>query len=241
MEEKTKKKSKVKKILLIIAAVIVAALIGLFIWQKDMIVAVYNGATKDKAELSAALDDALAEQQQFMDENGITVTMPTREDMEALLNGTMSEADFIEKLKLNEYVPVSVKEEAAFNEAAKPIIKEKERIKAVTQDYLNQCTAELYAVEGSAMAQLGAIRSDVLAQWAATEEKNSATKSQVISAGISRAYALEGSVDGQVQGIIGKYRGKIKEAGGDPSVLDGLWDQYCSIKAAQASYGMSLD
>lgn len=202
------------------------------------------------------MDDRQQEQNEKMADLGVEVPAPSKDDLAALFDGTMTEEELFQKLGLGQWLTESGKSNsgksnAGGNEpAAGPIAKPGDK-KSATPSYegegkpgasaeslYNQCVAELYACQGSVMAQLGGVKANAIARWESLppESKTNMTKREIGLDALDACYALEGTVDGQVQGILNHYRPLIAAAGGDAGALDGLWSYYVNLKNSEKAY-----
>jgi len=158
-------------------------------------------------------------QSELKDQYHLTVTAPTMEQSDALLEGTLT--------------PDEVKKTLGMPQ------KQQEQISTKTaQMIVDECTAELYACEVDLLARLGTMKQKAVDEWTLLpKEQQTATKKREIGfAGLRQCYSLEVEIDSQVKLILEKYRIQMKEINGDISVFDTLWEYYCEEKASTKAY-----
>ena len=79
-----------KKVLLIVLLALLAVIAGIFIWQRDNIKAHYIALTTDQETILKNMEQSKQELEDSLTDYDITVFAPTKEQNEALLNGTAS-------------------------------------------------------------------------------------------------------------------------------------------------------
>ena len=234
-----------RRLLLTVVLVLLIAVAGVAVWQRDSLSALYYAATMSEDELLQRMDDRQQEQNERMAELGVEVPAPSKDDLAALFNGTMTEEELFEQLGLGQWLTESGKNEAAGSTAkpgdkmnAPPSYDGGQKPGVSAESLYNQCVAELYACQSSVMAQLGGIRADAIARWESLppESRTTMTKREIGFDALDACYGLEGTVDGQVQEILNRYRPQIAAAGGDAGALDGLWSYYVSLKNSEKAY-----
>ena len=193
---------------------------GLAVWQWDNVKPYIIGKIKDPESLSESLDQKRRENEQMLLDQGIDVPSLTKEQMEALIKGTITSEQAAQSLGLDQY-----------------------QSDDTVDDIVNHCVAELYAYESQLYGQLGALRQSVIAEWnsLSKSERTFATKQKMKSAAASQCYSMEVEADSSVTAILARYHDLVAQQGGDPSRIDSLWSIYCSEKASVKAYYLSLD
>ncbi len=247
-----------KRILLIILAAILALLILVCYQQQNNLKALWLYLTTDSETVSQQMEENRVELQEKLEkENSVTIKAPSREDNEALLNGQVSAEDVKAAIGIpqtpkatDSSKPTESKQPSAVTTSsstvsdksdAQPQTSTSEPPKPpekTADEIVNECVAELYACQVDLMAKLGGMKQTYLNRWnkLPVSQRTSAKKIELGMEGLNQCYSLEVTVDGQVQGILNKYKPQLKEIGADTSVLDSLWDYYCQVKASEKAY-----
>lgn len=209
-----------KKILICAIVIVVAAAVGLCIWQRENLTAVYTVLTSDSESIAAELDKTREESQQALSERvELNVSPIDTEQSNAILSGSKTADEVKEELGITAQLDLSGSEETA-------------------EELINTCVAELYACQVDIMETLSALKQEALDEWYALspEERTSTKKKEIGLAGLNKCYALEAAVDDQVREILERYRARLDAMDADDGVLDDLWDYYSKEKAAEKAY-----
>lgn len=226
------------KVICVVLLVLVLAVGGLCIWQRDKVRALYIYMTTDAETIAADTEQIRAENHAALVErfsDAITVTPPTMEQSDALLDGTVTPEEVKESLGISQTgQPADTVSPAAAQEQKMDPASQS----PTPEELVNQCTAELYACKVDVMAQLGVLKQAALDQWSALpqEQRTKTKKTEIIMDGLRQCYDLEAEVDSQVQEILDRYKTSLQEAGGDATVTDALWDAYCQEKETEMAY-----
>lgn len=217
-----------KKIALGVLVLLLAALMGLAVWQWNNLRAVYTFMTQDSGQIAQGLERKREEHHQAIrEEVELTVAPPSTEQSEAILSGQATPEEVKEALGITEQLK---KTEETERGSASPACTE--------QELVNICVAELYACKVDIMAELARLKQEAVDHWLSLpeEERTDGKMREIGMAGLEACYDLEVSVDRQVQEILEKYRGRLKELGAGTGILDTLWNYYCDEKAAEKAY-----
>lgn len=230
-----------KKVVLGVLVVLVVAVGALAVWQRSNLTALYSALTKDRETLSQELQSKVDEHQEALAGSGVTVTAPSAQLNEDLLDGKVSAEEVKEALGLLTQTSGAADSVPAGGQSGGSGTGQASQTSgssAAAEALLNQCVAELYSLQVDLMAQLGTMKQAAVNQWVAlpAEERTSAKKQEIGMAGLQECYDLEAETDGEVQGILAKYRSKLEKLGADASTLDDLWVYYCEEKEAQKAF-----
>ncbi len=238
--EKDEAMKKCIKIVCIILLALLLLLGGLCIWQRDKVRALYLYLTTDAESIAANTEQVRAQNHAALVDrfpDTITVTPPTIEQSEALLDGKVKPEEVKESLGIAQAEkPADAAEPAPAPEGQSSAAAQTP--KPDPEELVNQCVAELYACKVDVMAQLGVLKQAALDQWSALsqEQRTKTKKTEIIMDGLRQCYDLEADVDAQVQEILDRYRTALQEAGGDATVTDTLWNAYCQEKETEMAY-----
>jgi len=243
-------------VLLVIVLLILALLIGLAVWQRENLKALYISFTKDSEDITQELEDTRNQQQAALENKyEITVTPPDMQQTDDLLNGLLTPEEVKDALGLPQSTPTPQPETTPQPgqptpaptptptptpvPTPEPGLSQEEKQK-LANDLVNQCVAELYACEVDLMARLGEMKAAAVAEWVALpkEQRTQAKKMEIGMAGLYACYDLEVEIDAQVHEILERYRKPLEDLGADTGILDELWKFYCEKKASQKAYYM---
>ena len=174
-----------------------AAAVGLGVWQRENLRALYTFVTTDSETLSGTLQDKQQAQQETLEkEFHITVAPPSIDISNDLLDGKLSAEEAKDALGITQVIPQpkpkpepkptpkpspSAPAPAPQPEAPAPPQPEPpapepplpepeltdEQRTLLIQEQVNLCVAELYACEVDLMAQLGQMKQAAIDQWVA--------------------------------------------------------------------------
>lgn len=225
-----------KKVVLVVLAVLVVGIGGLAVWQWKNLKAVHSALTTDKDTLAQNVQDKADEHREALESSGITVTPPSVQQNEDLLDGKVSADEVKEALGI---VTLPVQ---AGQQDSTPAPEQSDSPDAPAgvsaEELLNQCVAELYACQVELMARLGQMKQAAIDQWTALppEERTALKKQEIGMAGLQQCYALEVETDAAVKDILARCRTELEKLGADTGTLDLLWTYYCEEKEAQKAF-----
>ena len=239
-----------KKVLLIVLLALLAVIAGILIWQRDNIKALYIALTTDQETILKNMEQSKQELEDSLTDYDITVFAPTKEQNEALLNGTASADEIKTALGIDDtddqdamssgVEPTEKPDQSpAPSESMKPGGQSQtDSTQKQANALVEKCVAELYACQVDLMAQLGSMKQEALSQWNSLDaEQRTTQKLQEIGLnGLMKCYDLEVVTDQEVKAILATYRTKLEAIGADTAVLDSLWKYYSNEKAAQKAY-----
>lgn len=240
---------------------LLALVVGLAVWQRDNIKAVWLFLATDEETVAQQMEAQRQEHQAALEQYAtITVRPPSREESDALLDGTMSPEEVKEQMgvtppapperpELPEEAPPALEEPTQDppEEAPEdtPVAEELPETPAEPQktveELVNDCVAELYARKADLMAELGVLKQETLELWRSlpSGQRTPEKKRELAMEGLSKCYDLEAIIDEDVDQILDKYRVQVKALGGDTTIFDTLWEYYCDEKATEKAYYMN--
>ena len=239
-----------KKVLLIVLLALLAVIAGILIWQRDNIKALYIALTTDQETILKNMEQSKQELEDSLTDYDITVFAPTKEQNEALLNGTASADEIKTALGIDDtddqdamssgVEPTEKPDQSpAPSESMKPGGQSQtDSTQKQANALVEKCVAELYACQVDLMAQLGSMKQEALSQWNSLDaEQRTTQKLQEIGLnGLMKCYDLEVVTDREVKAILATYKTKLEAIGADTAVLDSLWKYYSDEKASQKAY-----
>lgn len=218
-----------KKIVLTILAVLVVVLGALALWQWKNLKALHAALTLDRETLAMNMQDKADEHQKALENSGITVSRPSSQQTEDLLDGKVTADEVKEALGIA--VPSTSKgkpEQSGADSAGA----------AAAEELLNQCVAELYSYQIDLMAKLGEMKQAAVDEWVALpkEERTDLAKQEIGMEGLRQCYSMEAETDSDVEAILARYRKQLEQIGADTSTLNELWSYYCEEKETQKAF-----
>lgn len=241
-----------KKVLLIVLLALLAVIVGILIWQRDNIKALYIALTTDQETILKNMEQSKQELEDSLTDYDITVFAPTKEQNEALLNGTASADEIKTALGIDDtddqdavssgVEPTEKPDQSpAPSESLKPggqSQTDSDSTQKQANALVEKCVAELYACQVDLMAELGSMKQRALDEWNSldAEEQTTQRLQQIGLDGLMKCYDLEVVTDQEVKAILATYRTKLEAIGADTAVLDSLWKYYSDEKASQKAY-----
>ena len=214
------KQKKRRRIWLIVLAAVLILLIGLFLWQRENIMALYRALTMDSETIAQTLEEKRNSHHKAREEEyglQIPVRPASTAECDDLLNGRKTVAEVKEARGVGQQ---------EYDESRDGLIK--------------KCMEELYAYKADVMGVLGGYKQEALDQWKALpkKERTEAKKASIAGDGMEKCVSYEITVDGKVTEILDVYRGKMKAIGEQTKPIDDLWFYYCDEKEAEKTYYM---
>ncbi len=233
---KKKRKLLLWLIPLLLVFLLAAVIVGILLWQKDNVAAVYVAMTSTAEKLE---DDWAAHQQaeqQFLEDHQVSFTPPTAEQNEALMNGLTSAEEVKQSLGL-----AAPTDNPANDTTAAPPVEPPANpsVQPLTSSQLiDECVRKLYSIRIDLIARLGALRADAINTWEALSEneRTDSRKAEIIFDGLLQCSDLEVETDDMVDALLNAYREKLSALGEDTAVIDQLWLYYCDDKATTKAY-----
>lgn len=220
-----------KKILLTVLAVLVVAIGALAVWQRNNLKAVHAALTTDRETLAQNMQEKTDQHQKVLEDSGVTVTPPSVQQNEDLIDGKVSADEVKDAL--------GIAAPSAPDEKPTPSSDDLPAVPTLSaEELLNSCVAELYACQIDLMAQLGEMKQAAIDQWTALpeEERTDLKKQEIGMEGLRQCYDLEAGTDAAVKDILAGYQAQFEQIGADTSQLDELWVYYCEEKEAQKAF-----
>lgn len=216
-----------KKTLCLVGAVLLLTLAGVIIWQMDNIQPLILYLQADSDEIAEQKEQTYQDHREELEGelgSSVDVSLPSKEQSDALMDGTKS--------------PEEIKQELGVSGALNQSAETKPDVAVTKETLVNQCVSELSACKVDVMANLGKLKSETLEKWKALPEaeRTAPKKMQLGMEALRQCYAYEVEVDDAVQTCLDRYRAELKAIGEDTAVMDTLWNQYCKEKETEKAY-----
>lgn len=214
-----------KKIVLAVVLTLAVVITAVCVWQWNNIQAIYLFLTTDGEAIASRVEENRQTHHKAIEEYAkfpIEVAPPTMEQSNQLLDGVANAEAIKDTLGITQKLPQVNQEYEGLS----------------SEELLNMCIAELYACQVDLMAKLGELKQKARDQWNALPENRRTNQrlKRIGFSGLSQCYALEEETDKQVREILDRYRPLMERAGGDPSVINQLWNYYMEEKADEKAY-----
>ena len=236
----------IKKV--IILALIVAILLGIGLWQRNNIKAIYMYFTNDAEGVSAILDKNIETLEKEISKYAEDIPRAlTKEEEERIASGEISIEEATEMLLKDnaegENLPGNEKEAPYETEK----IPEKEENSEVIRKnnesaIIKRYTAQFYSMKAYYMGQLSQIESKAKSEYTSLskEEKKNLSKAAFVGKYASYALNLQSECDSKVTDLLKNMKKELKDIGADTGIISTIKEAYESEKAARKAYYLNL-
>ena len=230
----------IKRFIKIFLLLVLAIITSVGIWQRKNIKAVYTAFVSNPETIASNMEKQVQEHKEVLKEYDVNISVPTIEQTDKLLDGTLTAEEVksslgLTKIDVDNFQDInSEKTQNNTNESITSYNSDEDTINSI----VNNCVSELYAYRVDLMAQLGQLKQEALNEWNSLpkEYRTEGKMRDIGMAGLNKCYALESVADAKVKSILNKYKVSLSNIGADTSIIDTLWDQYSSEKESQKAY-----
>lgn len=230
-----------KKLLIWLSIIaVLLVIIGWFTyWQWNNITAFVDALRYSNEEVESKLqENNQAIQQYLQKEENITVREMTEEEVQGLMNGTLTEEEVVRRLTGQEE-PVAEPPETVSEptEPTTPAEPEKPTPPPTTGQTVAEAIAKLYITKSDYLGRLDAIEAQVRAEYIALSPENKkGAKQRFLSQYLPTVAAWETECDAAVYGVIAEVREALKASGQAETVADQIESSYLNEKRLKKSY-----
>lgn len=228
------------KIILSIVTVLLVLLVGLFLWQKNNIAAIFQFLQHDETSLEEMIVENEHEIEKALEEYPeLEITPLDEETKQKLQEGTLSE---------EEVVTILTQQIQKQPSPSKPSTSESPKTPAATKKSVKEANEEIAQL----VARVYVIRADFLGRLSNIEAKarkelhslpkEQQTKERKIAIGksyIGEISALESLCDGEISAIISKVRKLLSDSGQKTTLADTIQTSYDREKSLKKAYYMN--
>lgn len=233
-----KKKGLFFKICIIVILLILISIIGIFIWQRENIMAVVDSSRYTNEEIASKIEESKNNITATLSEYNVPIVRDfTIEEEDMLIKGELSPEDAVAKiLKQNS---VSENENTDSNNNIEDTSDENDN---QLNKEIGEKIAEVYGIKAYYLGQIGALESKVKEEYKALPEgkKNVSAIKSIVSNNINQALSLESSCDSEIDSVLAELETMLKDAEQDTSLVDTIREAYINEKALKKSYYLSL-
>jgi hypothetical protein len=235
----------VLKLFVALIILALAALLVLYLWQKDNINAVVNASKYTSQELKTQIEDSREEVQTVLDEYDVTqIRDLTPEEELELCKGNMTAEEAVAIIMGSDGDTDGdgdniQQDGTAYNKSdSARKSSETDPKSAIVQKYV----AQLYSLKANYMGQLGTLAQGAKAQYEADKQAYGKTKAveNAVAANLSKAASLESQCDKEVESLLSSLKSELEAIGADTSIVETMRTQYQNEKSLKKSYYLSL-
>lgn len=215
---------------MVVVLLIAAAVISLFIWQKNNISAVISASKYSDEDIEQQITDSKKNvEDQLKDYNVTGLRDFTIEEEEDIRKGKLSVEEAVEKILRESNIGQAEKTDDM--QGQKPQNKTGNSSSEIVSDY----TVKLYSLKASYLGQIGNLIDEAKADY-----KGGASASELMSNYLGRAASLEKEADSQVDSLLRELKTKLNEIGADTGIVNTMKSSYANEKSLKKSYYLSL-
>lgn len=241
-----------KKGLAVIGVSLLIAFIGVGIWQRENVQALWEGMSYDEEQLKSQMTASKEKVQAALEEYQIEgIRDLTVAEEEQLMKGELSvqealdlimNSDSQSEMSEDESVPVSNQGESAEEEATKaPTHEAASSNQPTTKQIVEKYVEQMYTLQATFLSELGAIEASAREVFAnlPPEERNLNTAKKLAPSFINKGLALESSCDSQVNSLLNAFAAELKEVGASTTIVDNMREAYQTQKRLKKAYYLS--
>lgn len=211
-----------KKFLFAVLIVAVVAVMGVVVWQKDNITAVYDGLKESDTDIQLEIADSKKNVEKELEQYNVEGLRDfTFEEEEAIRKGQITVDDAIQKI-VNE-------------SSASSGNKSTENKGSESGDIISEYTLKLYSLKATYLGQIGNLIDEAKADY-----KNGLGASTLMSKYLGKAGSLEGEADAKVEDLLSELKTELEAIGANTSIVDTMRSSYENEKTLKKSYYLSL-
>lgn len=254
-----------KKALAGVAIGLLVAVLGVGIWQKDNVQALWEGMNYNEDELKVQMETSKEKIQEALGEYEIQgIRDLTVEEEERLMKGELSVEEALDLIMNRENVS-TIKEESVLlgentlenadgsisseeilgstgnhsNTGSQVSTTSTEIAKQDTSKIVEEYVEKMYTLQATFLSELGGIEARARATFAALpkEERNLSTAQKLAPSFINQGLGLEKSCDSQVSSLLNDFEAELKKAGASTAIVSSMREAYQTQKRLKkASY-----
>lgn len=215
---------------MVVILIIAAAVISLFIWQKNNISAVISASKYSDEDIEQQITDSKKNvEAQLKDYNVTGLRDFTIEEEEDIRKGKLSVEEAIEKILSESNIGQAEKTDDIQGE------KSQKKTENSSSEIVSNYTVKLYSLKASYLGQIGNLIDEAKADY-----KGGASASELMSNYLGRAASLEKEADSQVDSLLSELKTKLNEIGADTGIVNTMKSSYENEKSLKKSYYLSL-
>ena len=228
---------------------VLVAVLGVGIWQKENIQALWEGMNYNEEQLKNQMETSKEKVQEALDQYEIGgIRDLTVEEEEQLMKGEISVEEALDLIMNRESESVMKEEEGSAKkdglentEVATTPTSSTETDKPEAGQIVEKYVEKMYTLQATFLSELGAIEAKARAVFAQLpeEERNLSTAQKLAPSFINEGLALESKCDSQVSAILSEFEAELKEAGANTDIVKNMREAYQTQKRLKKAYYLS--
>lgn len=200
------------------------------LWQKDNIVAVYDGLSQNETDIQNEITDSKQSIQAELEQYDVTGLRDfTFEEEEAIRKGQITVEEAVQKIIAESVaeggtVPKSVSPQGSATTVSNP-----------TAEIVSEYTIKLYSLKAVYLGKIGNVIDNAKADY-----KAGMRPKELMSKYLSAAANLESEADSKVDSLLAELTNELNSVGADTSIVKTMKSSYENEKSLKKSYYMSL-
>ena len=247
-----------KKWLAGIGIAVLVAVLGVGIWQKENVQALWEGMNYTEDQLKNQMETSKEKVQESLEQYEIEgIRDLTVEEEEKLMKGEISIEEALD-LIMNRESGSAIKgeEESAQKDGlentetattptssadSKGSTSSTETDKPEVGEIVEKYVEKMYTLQATFLSELGAIEAKARAVFAQLpkEERNLSTAQKLAPSFINEGLALESKCDSEVSSLLNAFEAELKEAGANTEIVKNMREAYQTQKRLKKAYYLS--
>lgn len=247
-----------KKWLAGISIGVLVAVLGVGIWQKENVHALWEGMNYTEDQLKNQMETSKEKVQESLEQYEIDgIRDLTVEEEEQLMKGEISIEEALD-LIMNRESESAIKEEegSAKKEGLEnteapttPTSSADSKVSTLSTEtdkpevgqIVEKYVEKMYTLQATFLSELGAIEAKARAVFARLpkEERNLSTAQKLAPSFINEGLALESKCDSEVSSLLNSFEAELKEAGANTDIVKNMREAYQTQKRLKKAYYLS--
>ena len=252
-----------KKWLAGISMGVLVAVLGVSIWQRENVQALWEGMNYNEDQLKNQMETSKEKVKETLEQYEIEgIRDLTVEEEEQLMKGEISIEEALDLIMNRESEPAMKEEESAKKDilentegATTPTVStesigmtdskvpaaSEETTKPEAGQIVEKYVEKMYTLQATFLSELGQIEARARAVFAQLpkEERNLSTAQKLAPSFINEGLALESQCDGEVSSLLNDFEAELKEAGANTDIIKSMREAYQTQKRLKKAYYLS--
>ena len=237
---------------------VLVAILGVGIWQKENVQALWEGMKYTEDQLKNQMETSKEKIQESLAQYEIEgIRDLTVEEEEKLMKGEISIEEALDLIMNRESEPAIKEEEGSAKKDglqntelattptssadSKVSISSTETAKPEAGQIVEKYVEKMYTLQATFLSELGAIEAKARAVFAKRpkEERNLSTAQKLAPSFINEGLALESKCDSEVSSLLNSFEAELKEAGASTDIVKNMREAYQTQKRLKKAYYLS--
>lgn len=238
---------------------VLVAVLGVGIWQKENVQALWEGMNYSEDQLKNQMETSKEKVQEALEQYEIEgIRDLTVEEEEQLMKGEISIEEALDLIMNRESKPAIKEEEESAKKdglenievATRPTSSTDSKVSASSTEtdkpaevgqIVEKYVEKMYTLQATFLSELGAIEAKARAVFAQLpkEERNLSTAQKLAPSFINEGLALESKCDSEVSSLLSSFETELKEAGANTEIIKNMREAYQTQKRLKKAYYLS--